>query len=130
MSVPSLLAQARARTEAVRFTETVTIGLFRDGTDPETGDAARVLVTESYAGKAQIKYPSLDVSDTSGQAKPIAEQSPIVKVPSGTVLPKNAEVLVTASTVDASLVGRRYRVEGRSQAGQTSSARYPLEELS
>ncbi|MFT4281177.1 DUF6093 family protein [Microbacterium sp.] len=130
MSVESILAQARARTEETRFTETVQIGTFADGMDDETGDATRVLVSGSYSGPAQIKYPTLAVSDTNGKTIPLAEQSPLVKLPSGTVVHVNDEVKVTASTVDPSLVGRMYRVEGRSQAGQTSAARYPLEEQS
>lgn len=130
MSVHSILAQARSRTEETRFTETVEIGRFEDGIDPVTADATRVLAAASYAGPGQIKYPSLAVSDTNGRALPVAEQFLMVKLPSGTVVHVGDEVKVTASTVDASLVGRMYRVEGRSQAGQTSAARYPLEEQS
>lgn len=124
-----VLGRGRERTQE-RFTETVTVGRFRDTTNPATGDPVRTLIEEFYTGPAQIKYTSLAVSPRDGASQPVQEQAPLVKLPSGTAVPEGAEVHVTASTADADLVGRRYTIAGRSQAGQTTSARYPLKELS
>lgn len=129
MSVESILARARAATEA-RFTETLAIGAFKKTTDPVTLKLVRTLVTASYEGPGQIVYPSLTVADRDGASQVAVEQSPLVKLPSGTVVPVGDEVSVVNSAADASLVGRRYKINGRSQAGQTSAARFPLEELS
>lgn len=113
----------------VRFTETVTVGKYTDGTDPTTGNPTRTLVgTASYEGPAQVKYPSVAVATSEG-AQPTASQDVTLKLPSGTVVHEGEEVDVTASTVDTSLVGARYRVKGASQKGQTTSARYPVIEL-
>jgi hypothetical protein len=38
--------------------------------------------------------------------------------------------VVLASSVDPSLVGRKFRVAGNAQAGQVTSHRYPVEEVS
>jgi hypothetical protein len=115
---------------AARFTETVTIGAFEPGTDPETGDAIETLASTSYAGPAQVVIPSLTVSDHEAPGQPAAEQSPYVKLPPGTVLAEGEDLRVDASAVDASLVGLRAVIDGRAQSGQTTAARYPLREVS
>lgn len=113
-----------------RMTETVTVGLFTDGTDNATGDPTRDLVIERYTGSARIKYPSLGVTPITTTSQDATAQQLLISVPTGsTPLHKGDEVVVSASTVDGSLVGRRYSVEGAPQAGQTTSLRYPLKEL-
>lgn len=124
-----VLARGRQRTEE-RFTETVIIGRYTDATDPTTGNATRVLASTTHTGPAQIKYQSLTVTDRDGASQPVQVQSPLIKLPSGTVVPVGDEVHVTASTSDTALIGRRYTIDGQSQAGQTTSDRYPLKELS
>lgn len=116
----------------VRMTETVTIGRYKDGTDPATGDPTRTLVgTATYTGPGQIKYPTLTVSDSLAASQQVAAQSPMLKIPTGSPVPsRGEEVHVTASTADGSLVGRRYKVDGHPQAGQTTSLRLPLTDLS
>ncbi|MGU3358180.1 DUF6093 family protein [Microbacterium sp. M4A5_1d] len=128
MRSPSQRATARYRAEQ-GFTETVIVGTYRDGVDAATANATRELVTKHYEGPAQLVYRTLNVSDRNTASRPIAEQAPILKLPSGTVVPRGAEVDVTASAADASLVGRRMKIAGRPQSGQTTSARYPLQEL-
>ncbi|SDG21670.1 DUF6093 family protein [Microbacterium sp. 77mftsu3.1] len=130
MSVESILARARARTAETRFTEDVVVGTFKLQTNPTTGKAERVPATVEYEGPAQIALATLAVSDRDVVAQDLADQSPVVKLPSGTVVSRDAEVLVNASRVDQSLVGTRYRVSGKPQAGQTSAARYPVQILS
>ncbi len=114
-----------------RMTETVTVGVYKDGTDETTGDPTRVLVEEHYSGKGRIKYASISVSDSSEPSQIVAVQEPLLSVPTGSpAVPVGDEVHVTASTADSSLVGRTYRVEGAPQAGQTTSHRYQLKQLS
>jgi hypothetical protein len=125
-----VLARGRARTEA-RMTETIRAGVFQDGTDPATGDATRVLVEQHYTGKADIKAESLTVSASSGAGQVVASQDRVIKIPiDAPILHEGDEVEVTASLSDASLVGRTYRITGSPQGGQTTSHRYPAEELS
>lgn len=124
----AFLDRARARTEE-RFSETVEIGTFEDGYDQATGKATRVLAAEEYKGPAQLVYASLTVSDRDTGSQDLGEQSPLLKLPSGTVLSRNAEVAITASEADASLVGQRFTVDGLPQSGQTTAARYPLQIL-
>jgi hypothetical protein len=124
------LARGRARTEA-RMTETIRAGVFRDGTDPDTGDATRELVEEHYTGKAEVKSESLNVSTSDGAAQVVASQDRVIKVPiDAPILPEGDEVEVVTSLSDTSLQGRTYRITGAPQGGQTTSHRYPAEELS
>ena len=124
-----MLQRGRQMSES-RMSETVTAGVYKDGTD-ENGDATRVLVTERYAGKGRIKYESLAVSDSDDSSQVVASQTPMLSVPTGSpVLHEGDEVHVTASEADEALVGRFYGVEGAPQSGQTTSLRYPLRELS
>lgn len=124
------LMMGRAHAER-RMTETVTVGLFTDATDPTTGQPSRVLTTARYTGLGRVYYPSLTVAGGSAVGRPVAAQEPVLAVPLGTtILSVGDEVDVTASTVDASLVGRRFRVAGAPQAGQVTALRYPLVEVS
>lgn len=126
----AVLARGRAKTEQ-RMTETVTAGLFKLQTNPDTGVAERTVVTERYAGKAQVKYPSTVVGEAAAASQTVATQDVIVKMPvDAPRLHEGDDIAVTASTADGSLVGRVYRVKGSPQAGQTTSHRYPVREVS
>ncbi|MEW2011422.1 DUF6093 family protein [Microbacterium sp. NPDC078814] len=126
----SVLEAGRARAEA-RMTETVQIGIFVSGTDPDTLDAIRTLVTERYAGLGRIKYETLTVSDSDTSSQTVGSQTPMLSIPTGSpLINEGDEVVVTASRADHLLIGRRYTVEGAPQSGQTTSHRYPLKELS
>lgn len=116
---------------ARRMTETVTVGVFEDGTN-ETGDPIRVPVLTRYESKpGRIKYESLAAQEQDGAGSPVAMQTPHLSVPTGSPrFHEGDEVVVFASAADELLVGRRYRVTGSAQAGQTTAHRYPLEELS
>ena len=124
-----MLQRGREMAES-RMSETVTVGLFRDGTDPATGDPTRVLVEERYTGRARIRWNSREVTNASGPGMPYTIQEPFLSVPFGT--PRffdDDEVHVSASVADPILVGRHFRIQGDAIAGQTSAHRYPLEEL-
>ena len=124
-ALPGLRAQAESR-----MSETVLVGIFRDGSDAD-GNATRVLVTERYSGKARVRYPSYAVSELSPASQPLAQQDVIVSIPvgSGPVF-EGDEVLVTGSTADPNVIGRRFRVKGQPAAGQTTAYRIPVIEQS
>jgi hypothetical protein len=131
--VSGVLGMGRRFSE-LRMTETVTVGLYTDGTDPVTGDPTRVLSVTNYSGVGQIKYPSLSVSESDGAGQQVASADVVLKVPveSAPDVRAGDEVLVSASTADGSLVGRRFRVKAwpQTQSGQVTAHRFPLEELS
>ncbi|MEI3845322.1 MULTISPECIES: DUF6093 family protein [unclassified Microbacterium] len=114
-----------------RMTETVTAGRYKDGTDEETGNPTRVLVEAFYSGPARVKYVSLAVTEREEPSQVLAAQQPLMSVPTtAPAIPEGLEVHVESSSSDPGLVGRFYRVQGAPQAGQTTSHRYPLQELS
>lgn len=112
-----------------RMTETVVVGLFKDGTD-ENGDATRVLVTERYSGIARLRRAGRNVTNAQGPAMPVTVQEPVLSIPYGSPrLFDRDEVHVVASTDDELLVGRALAIQGDAIAGQTTAHRYPLTEL-
>jgi hypothetical protein len=119
-----------------RMSETVTVGSFTDGADPVTGDPTRVPVHTTYPaeggdGRARIKYESLSVSEQDSAGSPVAIQTPVLSIPSGSPIPaEGEEVLCSASDADQSLVGRTFKIAGFPEAGQTTSLRFPLTENS
>lgn len=130
MSRESVLALGRQRVEA-SMSETVTVGLFEDSTDPATGDPVSTAAETRYTGIGKIVYPSLNVSSRRGAGQVVVEVDVVLKVPvSATAIRDGDTVLVTASSSDASLVGRKFRVAAWPQAGEVTSHRYPLTEVS
>lgn len=128
-ALPGLRAEAESR-----MTETVTIGTFEDGTDPDTFDPTRTAVDTRYTGKGRIRYASLATTGTatgsSQISQPVVVQSPYLSIPHGSPrIYEGDEVVVDASTSDALLVARRYQVAGNATVGQTTAHRYPLTEL-
>ena len=118
------------RAEAVsRMTDTVTSGTFTDGTDETTGDPTRVLVTDRYTGRGRLRLSSQNVTNAQAPSMPVAVQEPTLSIPWGSPrLLIGDEVLCTGSD-DPILVGRRFRVQGNAQAGQTTAHRNPLQEI-
>lgn len=112
------------------MTETVEVGTFKDDVD-SAGAPIRVPVVTRYSGIGRIKYESLTLTDTDKSAQVVAVQRPLLSIPvTSPRLHDGDEVKVAASTADGILVDRTYSVEGAPQAGQTTSHRYPLKELS
>ena len=123
-ALPELRAQAESR-----MTDKITAGLFRDGTDPVTGDPTRTLITERYTGVARVRYGSREVSNSNTVSMPVGVQEPYLSVPFGSArIRVDDEVKVTDSE-DPILIGRTYRVAGNPVAGAVTAYRYPLEEL-
>lgn len=113
------------------MTETVTVGRFEMVRQPGSLDAVRSLVETFYVGPARVKYSSASATVKNPAGQQIAETNIVVSLPAGSdSVPTGALVRVDASTADATLRGRFFRVEGPSQAGQTTAHRYPVVEES
>jgi len=117
-------AQANARmTETFEFYTTALV--FNETTLDDDPTDTIVLTT---AGR-------LKVTQAQGRDVESASQFPVVQrlevhIPSGSVVvPVGTLVRVTASTADVSIVGRKFRVSERPQAGQTTAHRYAVEEF-
>lgn len=125
-----VLGTGRAQT-AMRFTETLeafhttrvlgTDGLYKD---------TEVSLYSDVAG--QVKFPTLTVSERQQGDQTPAVQDTVIKVATASTpdVAVNHMWRVTASTADVSLVGRVFRTKGLPQAGQTTSWRYPVEQVS
>lgn len=124
-ALPTLRAEAESR-----MSESVTVGSFEDGTDPETGDPSRVLVDERYTGVGRIRWNSREVSNSQATGSPAAMQEPYLSVPFGTARFFTDDEVECVASSDPLLVGRRFKVSGGASAGQVTAYRYPLEELS
>ena len=125
-ALPDLREQAESR-----MTETVQIGVFRDGFDPATGAATRVLIESRYEGPARVRYPSYAVAELSPKSLPITSQDIVVSLPYGAgPVFSGDEVLVTGSTAGGSLEGRAYLVTGQPVTGQTTAYRLTVTEKS
>lgn len=124
-ALPGLRAEAESR-----MTETVLVGIFRDGTDPETGDATHIIETERYEGIARIRWNSREVSNSQGTGSPVAMQQPYLSVPFGTSRFFTDDQVECNDSPDLLLVGRRFKISGTAAAGQVTAYKYPLEELS
>lgn len=131
MTVQSILARARERTQT-RFTETFNVVYGERVLDEETGEytTAEVVVHSDVPG--QFKFPTMTVQEREQGAQVPASQDITIKVAVGST--PDVEVghmwRCTASTVDASLVGRVMRTKGLPQGGQTTAHRYPVEAVS
>lgn len=123
------LGMGRAHALA-RMTETVRIGTLttEDEPDRETLDPI-VTFDWVYTGPARMKFITQTLSERDAAGQPIAIQSLELHVPSQTVgIVTDMYAVIDASTADTSLVGRVFRIKGLPQAGQTTAARFPVEE--
>lgn len=126
------LGMGRAQAES-RFTETFTFFTSVPGDpNPDTLEDTTI-ETPIYTGVlGRVKYPSLTVSTSSAVGQTFATQDVNVSVAVGTIplVHEGHFCRVTASTVDPGLVGRKFRVKGSAQAGQTTAHRFPVIEVS
>lgn len=113
------------------MTETVKVESFVEAVDPVTLLSAPTATTHIASSVARVKYPNLaTVSEPELASQFVAVQAVEVHFPSGTVVEVDWIVTVLTSSADASLVGRRYRIRGAGQAGQTTALRVPVAEES
>lgn len=123
-ALPGLRAEAESR-----MTETVTVGLFRDGTDPVTLAPTRTLVEKRYEGPARIRWGSREVTNANGPSMPVTVQEPYLSVPFGSPRFFDRDEVRVDGSPDAVLVGRVFAVQGDAVAGQVTAHRYPMREL-
>lgn len=135
MSRESVISRSRIATDA-GMTETVTIARLTRGDDnPDTLEPT--YTTELHYpplgsdGRARLKFPSLVVSTPTAAGQQLAIQDVTLSLPVGlaSLVVVDDIVTVTASPVDADLVGRTFRIKGTAQMGQVSAHRWPIESL-
>jgi hypothetical protein len=111
-----------------RMTETVRVGVLTEGVDEDTLDPITSFTSE-YEGPARVSWKTYTVQQTTPGDQPTALSTPILSLPSGTLgVTVDMRVVVDASTADAAMVGRTFRIKGLPQSGQTTALRFPLEE--
>lgn len=128
----SLLSGAlkMGRAQAVaRFTETFTFYSVVESVDPVTLAPSSVETNLYTAVAGRLKFSTLAVSESTAAGSSVSAQSVEIHVAVGATPNVRADHFcrMTASTSDASLVGRVFRIKGSAQAGQVTAARYPVE---
>lgn len=124
MSVQGILDRGRDRTES-RFTETwkfTRTKMVKDANDIEV--EIEIVVYPEVAG--QLKFASQVLSEREHAAQLVAVSQRVIKV--GVNAAPNVRVgdfaTCTASTADAELVGRKFRISGLPEAGQVTAHRF------
>lgn len=111
-----------------RMTQTWRIGTLTEGTDPITNDPIQTLDVV-YDGPGRFKAGVWTTSEPEPGGQPIAQQSAELHLPSGTVgVEVDMRAVCDACPEDPALVGRVLRIKGRPAAGQTTAARFPVED--
>ena len=124
--ISGVLGMGRRMAE-FRMTETVTVGLFEWVRPPGSLDQVLTLVETFYAGPARVKYPSASASTKNPVGQQLVETSIVLSLPAAAdVVPTGAVCRVDSSGSDVALLGRKCRVDGPAQAGQTTAHRYPV----
>lgn len=127
-----VLGMGRAQAEA-RMTETVTItGESSFSTNATTLAVTTTAGSSHYSGAARVRQVTSYASDAESAGQFPATQRLEVHIPvgSGSTVATGDLVLVSASAADASLVGRKYRVQGVPDGGQVTARRFPVEAVS
>ena len=124
------LSMGRRMAES-RMTESVTVGRFEWVRPDGALDQVLTLVETFYAGPARVKYPSASASTKNPVGQQLVETSIVLSLPAAAdVVPTGALCRVDSSGSDVALLGRKFRVDGPAQAGQTTAHRYPVVEES
>ena len=131
MSVLTGALSAGRRQAEARFTETFEVFTVESVLDEETGLETPTEVTVYAAVAGRWKSPTMTVSEREQGSQVPASQDTHIHVAVGAtpMVGVNTFWRVTASTADASLVGREARTKGLPQAGQVTAHRYPVEEV-
>ena len=125
------LGMGRRQAEA-RFTETFTAYKVSNVLNESTGEYVPTEVPLYSGVLGRMKYPTLTVSEREQGAQVPAVQDVEIHVAVGATPNVVVNVLwrITASTVDAALVGRVFRTKGEPQSGAVTAHRYPVERVS
>ena len=127
MSAQSVILAGRKFNEDL-MSETIIVGPLIEAEDPVSLEMVKTIQEDQF-GAASVKYPTLTVSERELPGAQVGIGDLLIKRPSSTpVSPVGHWFEVVASTVDESLVGRRYRIKAAPQAGRTTSHRYPVVE--
>lgn len=121
------LAVGRKHAEA-RMTETVRIGTIVTDEEPDANFDPVRYFESAYSGPARLKFVTQTISERDAGTQQVALQISELHLPSGTEVFTDMFAVVDASTADPGLVGRVFRIKGLAHAGQTTAARYPVEE--
>lgn len=132
MSLLGVLGMGRQFANS-RMTETVRVGTLTETTDPDTLDPVQVFEPVygegATAPNARMKFVTQTIAERDAASQLVAVQTSEVHLPSGTLgITTDMRVIVDASTADAGLVGRVFRIKGFPHAGQTTAARFAVEE--
>lgn len=130
MTVNSVLALGRAAAVS-RMSESFRIFEVTGRTPDPDNDLREVDVeVDRYVGIGRLVFRSSVVSDVEVASQLVASQSARIDLPAGTTgVGTSMFAVVTASTSDATLVGRRFRIEGMPAAGQTTACRLQAVEI-
>lgn len=130
MSVLSAIAMGRAAAEA-RMTETFRIfEVTGKMADPENDLRSVDVEEDRYVGIGRLVFRSSVVSDVDVASQLVASQSARIDLPASAGEVRTDHVaVVTDSVSDAALIGRRFRIEGMPQAGQTTAHRFQAVEV-
>jgi hypothetical protein len=131
MSLASIRAQAQARTEAVRFTETCTVRRATgETTDPTSGAVTPTYADpDPYEGPCRLKQHNAAASSADAGEDYVLLQQPELHLPmSADLLQPGDEATITASTADEHLVDRVVLVRDLPGDGNTSARRYGVTE--
>lgn len=125
-ALPYLRSQAESRmTETFRIFEVT-----GTTTDPDSDLQVVDVETDRYTGPGRLVFRSSVVSDADVGSQLVAVQGARVDLPvSVSGVGTDMVAVVTGSSADPSLVGRRFRVEGMPAAGQTTAHRYSVVEV-
>lgn len=128
MTLAGVLKLGRRQAES-RMTQTWRVGELVESTDPITFDPIQSFVAV-YDGPGRLKsVQATSVSDREVGGQPVAMQVFELHLPSGTTgITPDMRAICDDSPEDASLVGRVVRVKGFPAAGQTTAARFSVEE--
>lgn len=124
-----VLPELRAEAESL-MVDACTVG--RPGettTDPDTGELVTPL-TPLYAGKAKVQTWEAQESNPEAGGAGLTVQRYSVHVPVGSFAPEVGDVVeITASALDANLVGRKYRVVALLHKSMATAYRLGVEEM-
>lgn len=112
------------------MTETWRVGTLEVAEEPDPVSLDPITVfTDVYDGPGRFKAPRTEVSERDAGGQIIASISAELHLPSGTTgIEIDMFAICDASPDDPSLVGRVVRIKGPGTAGQTTAARFTVEE--
>lgn len=98
----------------------------------ETGEYDVEIVDPSYEGPCKIRFVSTVVSEVDAQSQLLVEQDAILSLPvDGSEQVRVQQVCrITANSLDAGMVGKRFRVTGDHTQTFATARRFPVQLVS